>query len=65
MLMVVIKELPKMFDIEGLNSNFTLKLPFKNLKLSTNSEVSDRLTVEWTLNVRMNGLSIIIFLAIS
>lgn len=41
---MVIKELPKMYDIDGLNKNFTLTLPFKNLNLSTNSEVCERFT---------------------
>lgn len=32
---------PKMLNIKELNSNFSILLPFKSLKLSPDSEVSD------------------------
>lgn len=35
----ITKSLP-LSDIESLNLNFSIKLPFKSLKLSRNSEVS-------------------------
>lgn len=38
-LIFLMKSLP-ISDIDGLNSNFSLQLPFKSLKLSPNSEVS-------------------------
>lgn len=32
---------PKMWNIEELNSNFSIQLPLKSLKLSPDKEVSD------------------------
>lgn len=39
-LLFMMKQLTKLYDVEGLNSNFSIPLPFRSLHLSQDSDVS-------------------------